>query len=635
MAMIHDILKKYWGYDAFRPLQEEIIQSVLANQDTLALLPTGGGKSICFQVPALAREGICLVISPLIALMKDQVQQLKRRGISAIAIYSGMSKQEIDIALDNCKFGNVKFLYISPERLKTDLFIARAKQMNIGLLAIDEAHCVSQWGYDFRPPYLEIAQFRELIPNIPCIALTATATPEVRDDIQEKLQFTEGAQVFQKSFSRANLSYSVRYEENKEVRLVGILRKVPGTSVVYVRSRKKTKLIADYLRQNHINADYYHAGLSNEVRTKKQDDWIQNRMRVIISTNAFGMGIDKPDVRLVVHLDLPENLEAYYQEAGRGGRDEKLAYALVLYSKDDLDILQKRVRQSYPAIERIKLTYQSLANYYKIAVGSNLMATYDFDLDAFIKTYDLPYMDTYHALRRLEEQGFIQLNEAYHAPSKVMFIVGKQRLYEFQISNSKLDPLIKLLLRAYGGELFTNFVRISEKQIAQYLKVEERVVQKGLEYLHKSEIIHFEAQKEKPQLTFTTERFSVATLPFDKKSFETRKERDISKMESVIHYVTHHRRCRTQLLLAYFGEDSDEKCGICDFCIEEKKAKKRQDVPDFTTQIVEVLAKESLSVKALTSLLGKEPVAVLDQIRSLVESGEIYYTETGELSLSN
>ncbi len=603
---------------------------MLDGTDTLALLPTGGGKSICFQVPAMAREGICLVVSPLIALMKDQVEQLKRRGISAVAIYSGMSKREIDITLDNCKFGNVKFLYVSPERLKTELFLARAMQMQISLLAIDEAHCISQWGYDFRPPYLEIAQFRELIPQVPCIALTATATEEVKEDIQEKLEF-KNPNVFQKSFARANLSYSVRYEESKEVKLVDIFRKVAGTGIVYVRSRRRTREIAEYLQKNQISADFYHAGLSNEIRAKKQDDWIQNRTRIIVSTNAFGMGIDKPDVRMVVHLDLPVTLEAYYQEAGRAGRDEKLAFATVLFSKLDIEDLQKRVRTSYPTIEEIKRVYQSLANFYKIAVGSNLLATYDFDLERFAKTYELEYAVAYHSLKRLEEQGFIQLNESYYNPSKLMFLVQKEQLYQFQIANEKLDPLIKLVLRAYGGSLFNNLMTISEKQLAQHIRLTEKLIVQQFEFLHKSEIVHFEKRKDKPQLTFTTERYAIQNLPFDKKGFEMRRNRDISKMEEVASYMMHQRRCRTLLLLEYFGEISDDKCGICDFCLDQKKQKKI--TVSYEREILDLLEHTPLPLRKITTEIGTNPHKILDTIREMVETGELYYLETGEVGL--
>ena len=412
----HAILKQYWGYDHFRPLQEEIIDSILANNDTLALLPTGGGKSICFQVPALLREGICIVVSPLIALMKDQVEQLNRRHISAAAIYSGMSAREIDFCLDNCIYGNYKFLYVSPERLRTDLFLARSERMNISLLAVDEAHCISQWGYDFRPAYLEIAQFRATIPDINIVALTATATPPVQQDIQDRLSFKEG-RVYQQSFARPNLSYSALYEEDKEKRLLKILSNVPGTAVVYARSRKRTEFIARQLRSRNIQADHYHAGLDTDSRAARQDAWVQNKTRVIVATNAFGMGIDKPDVRVVVHLDLPDSLEAYYQEAGRAGRDGKKAYAVILYNQNDTDRLIEGVERSFPPLAVLRSVYQNVANYLRIAVGSSMLASYDFDLDDFAQTYRMKSSEVYYAIKRLGETGFLQLNESFYSPS--------------------------------------------------------------------------------------------------------------------------------------------------------------------------------------------------------------------------
>lgn len=617
-------------------MQEEIINAVLAGRDTLALLPTGGGKSICFQVPALMSEGICIVVSPLIALMKDQVEQLKRRGIRAAAIFSGMSKREIDITLDNCVYGQIKFLYVSPERLQTSLFLARAEKMNINLLAIDEAHCISQWGYDFRPPYLEITKFREKIPFVPCIALTATATNEVKKDIQEKLNFPQ-PNIFQKSFARANLSYSVLYEENKELKLLRMLQRVPGTAVVYVRSRKRTKVIADYLKRNGISADYYHAGLSNELRSKKQDNWINNRTRVMVSTNAFGMGIDKADVRLVVHIDLPDNLEAYYQEAGRAGRDEKMAYAAVLYNRLDIEELKKRVAQTYPSIELIKKTYQAIANFFKMAVGSGFMASFDFDLDALIKTYQLDYIATYYSVKRLEEQGFIQLNEAFYAPSKVMFLVDKQQLYAFQIANASLDSFIKLLLRVYGGELFTSPKPISETQLAQLLKSDKQAVIKKLAFLHTSKIIQYAPQNDRPKLTFTAERYDIARLPFDKKLFEFRKKRDTDKVAAVIDYVEHPNRCRTLLLLAYFGEFSDENCGICDHCIQMKKNKTfHKEVPDYDKMVLELLKEKALALPELMQKMANhDEDMITTTIKEMVETGELQYNAQGLLEIGN
>lgn len=630
MIDIEAILKKYWNYDRFRPLQKEIILSVLEGKDTLALLPTGGGKSVCFQVPALALDGICIVVSPLIALMKDQVEQLHKKGIEAVAIFSGMGKREIDIALDNCAYGKIKFLYVSPERLQTELLQERAKKMKISLLAIDEAHCISQWGYDFRPPYLEIANFRQLFPQVPCLALTATATPEVQADIQEKLQFPK-PNVFQKSFARPNLSYSVFRLENKEKKLIEILQKVKGSAVVYAQTRLRTKQISDLLNKNGINSDFYHAGLPFEERSRKQNDWIQNKKRVMVATNAFGMGIDKPDVRVVVHIDLPQTLEAYYQEAGRAGRDEKMAYAVALYHPSDLTDLRKKIAQNYPETDFIKTIYQRLANFYSMAVGSYQFAEVDFDFQRFCQTYQLKTIETYNSIKQLEQQGFIQLNETFFQPSKLHFICNQSELYAFQIAHVNLDHFIKTLLRTYGGELFQQFVRISESQLATLLKTDVQSITKYLDYLQKSNIVVYTSQKDQPQLIFSTERFRTEDLPWNQKDYESRQERDTQKVEAVVGYLENTRFCRTLQLLAYFGEISDQACGVCDVCLAKKKAEK-ENKNLYKELILKHLAEKRYM---LTDLVEKiNPASrpeLIEQIRQMVEAGDIFYTKSGEL----
>lgn len=563
------ILKTYWGYDAFRPLQRDIIDSVLAGADTLALLPTGGGKSICFQVPALAKEGICIVVTPLIALMKDQVEQLKKRNIKAAAVYSGMSFREIDILLDNCIHGGFKFLYVSPERLKTELFLERAKKMNISLLAVDEAHCISQWGYDFRPPYLEIAEFRRLIPDVNVIALTATATGKVRDDILDKLEMT-GGRLFVKSFARSNLAYVVRWEEDKEQKALEIFRAVQGTAIVYVRSRKRARDFAALLKRNRISADFYHAGLSNAARAKKQERWINNTVRVMVATNAFGMGIDKPDVRLVIHMDLPESLEAYFQEAGRAGRDGKKAYAAAIVNDRDIQELRERVAKAYPSIDFLKKVYQSLANFFKIAVGSSMLAGYDFDLQEFAAAYDLNVFEAYNAIKKLESEGLVQLNESFHNPSELYFTSDKKALYEYQIAHAEMENVIKVTLRLYGGELFSGFTRISESQIASLANVTVEETRSKLDFLHEAGLAIYDKQKEKPQIVFLTPRYDAAKLPIDQKRYKNRKDTETDKVEAVIHYVQNGFQCRSLQLLAYFDELSYEKCGVCDVCQKEK-----------------------------------------------------------------
>jgi ATP-dependent DNA helicase RecQ len=634
---IHGLLKKYWGFEQFRPMQEEIIQSVLEGQDTLALLPTGGGKSLCFQVPALYFGGLCVVISPLIALMKDQVEQLQKRGIQAMAVFSGMSNREIDLTLDMAVFGKLQFLYVSPERLQTNLFKERAKRMKIKLLAIDEAHCISQWGYDFRPSYLEIIEFRNTIPDVPCIALTATATLPVQKDIQEKLQFRK-AKLFQKSFARPNLSYSCIQTENKEGKLLEILQKVQGSAVVYLQSRKKTQQIALWLQKNGIRADFYHAGLTNDERNNKQNDWIANRSRVMVATNAFGMGIDKPDVRTVVHLDLTSSLEAYYQEAGRAGRDEKKAYAVVLFNQKDIDDLRKNTQQQYPDLTQLKDVYQRLANFFQLAIGSHHLSSFDFEISDFCKQYELNQRDTYFALKQLEQQGLIQLSESFYTPSRFMFRVDNTQLYEFQVANAKMDVLIKTILRMYGGELFIHFSRISEGQISRQLKVETNLIIKQLQFLEQSGIGVYSPQKDKAQLTFTTPRQNADHLPIDYQDLIRRKQKDEEKTEAVIRYVNHQHRCRTLILLDYFGELSNERCGVCDICVQAKREQKliNNGVPDFADSIFKALKYTALSIHDLGEELqiqAAHKTLFLNQVQAMISTGELQQNRDGDLEI--
>jgi ATP-dependent DNA helicase RecQ len=496
------ILKRYWNHDQFRPLQAEIVASVLKGHDTLALLPTGGGKSVCFQVPAIVLNGLCIVITPLIALMKDQVEQLKRKEIVAVAIHSGLSRKEIDILLDNCIYGPVKFLYVSPERLQTEIFIERVKKMNVALIAIDEAHCISQWGYDFRPPYLKIADLRDLKPEAPVIALTASATAIVQADIMDRLKFRKDYQQFHKSFARDNLSFVVRKTESKEKQLLNILGKVKGSAILYVRSRKATQDIAAWLIKRNISASFYHAGLDFEDRSKRQDEWIQNKTRVMVATNAFGMGIDKPDVRVVIHLDLPENLEAYYQEAGRAGRDGRRAYAVILFQESDLINLKQKTEQAHPEPETIRNIYQGLANYFQLAEGSAEGQSYDFDLNEFAERFHFHVSEAYSGLKKLEEEGFIQFNESYYNPSHLHLLLDKAKLYEFQIANARFDPVIKMLLRLYGGEMVSGFVKINESYVARALNLRTEEMISILKFLNDSNVVAYEPRKDKPQITF-------------------------------------------------------------------------------------------------------------------------------------
>ncbi|GAB4249139.1 MAG: RecQ family ATP-dependent DNA helicase [Ekhidna sp.] len=614
-----DILKHYWGYDSFRSLQEEIIQSVLDKKETLALLPTGGGKSICFQVPALALEGICIVVSPLIALMRDQVDQLTRRGIRAAALFSGMTRREMDIVLDNCIYGGYKFLYVSPERLKTELFLERAKKMKISLLAIDEAHCISQWGYDFRPPYLEIASFKEEYHIERLIALTATATKEVKEDIVSKLGMDE-PEIFQKSFARANLSYSVFRLEHKEGKLLDILQNVPGSSVVYVRSRKRTREIADVLKRAGISADHYHAGLSGLERSQKQNAWIKNQVRVMVATNAFGMGIDKPDVRTVVHMDLPDTLEAYYQEAGRAGRDERKAYAVALYHSQDVDELKNRIERSIVPLELIKRTYQALANYYKMAIGSNAFSSFPFQYDQFVKTYNLPVVETYAALKKLSDEGLIQITEGFFEPSKLIFLLDKSETYKYQVANPKLDPVIKTILRLQGGEAFVSYVKIKEKELAVLLKAEIGEVKQWLSFLSNQEVIDYQPSNDTPTLTFLTPRMEVDKLPIDSKQIEWRRELALKKASAVIDYVKS-KECRTQIFQRYFDEETSIICGKCDNDLEHKKHLVASELP---LGAVEKVLDAPRTLSDLRALLSKyKEQQIVDAVRMLMDDKKV------------
>lgn len=619
-----DILKKYWGYSSFRPVQEDIINSVLEGNDTLALLPTGGGKSICFQVPAMVKEGICIVISPLIALMRDQVDQLKKRNIPASAIYSGLNKREIDIILDNCIYGKTKFLYVSPERLKTDIFLSRAVRMNISILAIDEAHCISQWGYDFRPSYLEIAEFKNTIEKVPVIALTASAPEEVQKDIIEKLEF-DNERVFRKSFARKNLSYSVFRIHQKEQKMIEILKNVAGSAIVYVSSRRKTIDTAIFLQKQGIKSTFYHGGLSGEDRMNRQQDWIENRVRVMVATNAFGMGIDKPDVRTVIHLDIPDSVEAYYQEAGRAGRDEKMAYAVVLFNEDDVDQLKRRVSQSAVPVELLKRVYQSIANHLKIAVGSHSLESFNIDIAEMIRLFNLPAAETFFALKKLEEEGLIQLNETVYQKSKCHFLVDNSELYKFQVANANLDPLIKTLLRLYGGDLFTSFLTIKEYEISKLLMMPVQEVIQKLEYLDKLNIIAYDHPGDKPRLTFLTPRQDASRLTINKEKIDFRNKIIIKKMNEMVSYLNSESRCRTQKLQEYFDEISYINCNICDYCLSLKKSKEKDtDVDSIKKEILALSAKEQINIFEL-----QEQISVKDQyffseaIRELMEEGHL------------
>ncbi|MEO5781799.1 MAG: ATP-dependent DNA helicase RecQ [Ginsengibacter sp.] len=568
MVKAIDILKKHWGFDAFRPLQEDIINSVVEGKDTLALLPTGGGKSICFQVPAIAKEGLCLVISPLIALMKDQVESLKKKGIPALSIYSGMSFFEVKRTLENAAHGNFKFLYVSPERLETNLFLEFLPGMDINLIAVDEAHCVSQWGYDFRPPYLRIAALRELLPDVPILALTASATKEVQDDICEKLLFTKHHKRFQKSFERPNLSYSVFSPSSKQNKLIEILNNVKGSGIVYCKSRKRTKEIAELLKMNNIDADFYHAGLTNNERSAKQESWIKNETRIIACTNAFGMGIDKSNVRIVVHYDVPDALESYYQEAGRAGRDEKKAYAVLLFHQNELDDLEKQSGIRYPPFEEVKNVYKALVNYLQLPSGSGEGIYFDFDINDFVKKFILNIYTVNYSLKVLEQEEFISYSEQIFLPSTVVFTANKDELTVFENSYPDLELVVKGLLRSYEG-IFDYPSAIYENQLAGFIKKDVVDLTSDLKKLEHFGILEFHPQKDKPQVRFLRNRINTEDFRIDQDNSYKRKTAFEKRLKAMLDYINT-KACRSKAIANYFNDVSVKPCGVCDNCINEK-----------------------------------------------------------------
>jgi ATP-dependent DNA helicase RecQ len=559
-----EALTRYWGFSSFRPLQEDIILSVAGGKDTLGLMPTGGGKSLTFQVPGVVMEGICIVITPLIALMKEQVSRLNKMEIKSVAIHSGMTGEEIDIALENCIYGDYKFLYISPERVGTKVFRAKATRLNVSLVAIDEAHCISQWGYDFRPSYLKIVELRDLLPEkIPVLALTASATPQVIEDIMNKLRFRE-KNVLRKSFERKNISYLVRKVEDKSSYLLNSLKKVNGSGIIYVRSRKKTREIAELLVNNGISAGFYHAGLPQEVRDERQSSWSTGETRVIVSTNAFGMGIDKPDVRFVMHLDIPDSIESYFQESGRAGRDGKPSFAVMLITAADKSRLKDNLRQKFPAPERIKDIYEALCNFLQIPVGSGKNNVYDFNLSEFVTRFRLPVNETYNSLQFLQREGYLEFTEEINNPSRVHFVVGRDDLYKFQVANETFDSFIKLLLRSYTG-MFTEFVPVNEDLLAKKAAISRDSVYQFLVRLSAQNIIRYIPGKKTPLVIFTEERLERKSLLISRENYHQVKEKHEFRVEKILEYTDANNKCRSVMLLDYFGEESD-RCGICDIC---------------------------------------------------------------------
>ncbi|MBO5919869.1 MAG: RecQ family ATP-dependent DNA helicase [Bacteroidales bacterium] len=627
MAMIHSILKQYWGYDSFRPMQEDIINSALQKKDTLALMPTGGGKSICFQVPAMATDGICLVVSPLIALIKDQVQNLNNKGIKALAVYSGMSYHQIDIALDNAIYGDFKFLYVSPERLHTPLFKERVRRMQINYLVVDEAHCISQWGYDFRPAYLEIKEIKNIIGDVPVIALTATATKSVAEDIMRILGFEE-KNVISSGFERKNLSYVVRNVDDKFGNMLKVCNGVPGTGIIYVRERKRCEEISSFLRQNGITADFYHAGLSKELRNAKQDAWKNDQIRVIVATNAFGMGIDKPDVRFVVHYDLPDSLEAYFQEAGRAGRDGKRSYATLLWNSTDIARLRQIHTISFPDIQYIKDVYQKVFIYLNIPYEEGRDTVSKFNLIEFSKKFSLNSVSAYYAIKYLEQEGYWELTDEMDNPSKIMFIVGRDELYKVQIDNPELDKFIKSVLRIYTA-LFSRITPIDEEYIARCTMDSVMGVKEKLKQLSKLRIIKYIPKVRTPLIIMNTERLVESNLYISQKRYEERKGMFQKRIESIISYVKETGECRSRMLIDYFGQPADNDCGICDVCLKNKNLKggndRRKDVQQHILDIISNAGGE-VELRTIETLAADNNNFYLAVLREMIDDGTVIHT---------
>ncbi len=625
------ILIKYWGYSSFRPLQEEIIQSVAGGRDTLGLMPTGGGKSITFQVPALSMEGTCLVVTPLVALMKDQVSRLNSMEIKAMAIHSGMSREEIDISLDNCIYGDYKFLYVSPERIATRSFQEKAARLSLSLVVVDEAHCISQWGYDFRPSYLKIAALRNVISDkVPFLALTASATAQVIEDILDKLEFRE-RNILKTSSSRKNISYMVRNVEDKGVYLLKTLKKAGGSGIIYVRSRKRSREIALLLAENGISADFYHAGLSPELRDKKQSSWTSGETRIIVATNAFGMGIDKPDVRFVIHWDIPDSIESYFQESGRGGRDNKPSFAVLLYAPSDKNRLNDSLRQKFPPVEKIKDTYEALCNYLQLPLGSGRNSVFDFNMSEFVSRFRLPVIETYNSLSLLQREGYVEFTEEINNPSRVHFIVGRDDLYKFQVANESFDGFIKLLLRSYTG-MFTGFVAISEDALSGKSGLSRDTVYQYLVKLSALNIIRYIPGKKTALVIFTEERLERKALLISPENYLYVKDKYVGRLNRMIDYAESRNRCRAVILLDYFGEKS-ERCGICDVCRERNELELSKYEFDLIKEgIKDILLREKPDAEMLVKMMDHPEDKVVKVLRWLLDHNKIIRDDDNRLS---
>jgi len=632
MPDYRETLKQYWGYHSFRPLQEDIIRSVMAGNDTLGLMPTGGGKSLTFQVPAMTMPGICLVVTPLIALMRDQVDTLRKLGIKAVAIHSACTRDEIEVALNNCLYGGYKFLYVSPERLRSDLFRLRFGEMPVNLIAVDEAHCISQWGYDFRPSYLAIAEMRSYHPAVPILALTATATQPVVQDIQDKLRF-RSRNVLQMSFLRENLVFAVRYSENKDSEVIDMTRKLRGTGIIYVRNRRKCMEISRTLNNQSISAAPYHAGMEPHQRNEVQTNWTAGKTRVIVATNAFGMGIDKSDVRFVIHFDLPDSPESYYQEAGRAGRDGKKAFAILLSSPSDQLSVNQRIAITFPEIAHIKHTYAALCNYLQLAVGSGKGMAYDFNLNDFATTFKLQATTSFNSLKILELEGYLSLTEEMNNPSRIRFLLNRDDLYKFQVANSRFDDFIKMLLRSYTG-IFTEYTAIDEHLLAKRAGVDPEIVEQYLNRLSQASVISYIPRRRSPMIVFLEERLEEKSLYISKETYANRRERFTARANAMLQYARESDRCRRQRLLEYFGEQGTEPCGECDICRNSKATYLgREEFEMISEELTGVLALQPLSIDDLLLRVAIEKSKALEAIRWLMDNDHIQFNNEQKLIL--
>ena len=616
-----DTLKKYWHYDSFRPMQHEAIESILSGRDTLVLMPTGGGKSIIYQLPTLASDGLCIVVTPLIALMKDQVDSLRKRGISAVAIHSGMTPRQIDIALDNCIYGDVKFLYVAPERLSSEMFRLRVDRMNVTLLAVDEAHCISQWGYDFRPSYLRIADLRRYMPETPVLALTASATPRVAKDIMERLNFAE-ANVLQASFLRPNLSYSVRHTEDKEGQLMRIINNVPGCGIVYVRMRKTAEQVAQFLTEQGCSASFYHGGLPNAERTMRQDEWVNGKTRIMVATNAFGMGIDKRDVRFVVHYTMSDSLESYYQEAGRAGRDGERSYAVILMSATDNDRIINTFEKEFPNIELIRSIYHDLCSYLGVAIGDGKEASFVFNIFDFCKRYKQPLATVMSAIKLLQLNGYMTLVEDCEHPARLMFMISRDELYNIKMQNEKEEDILRSILRLYTG-IFSDFRPIDEMEIAAFSKHSHEEVHALLKHLWRSNIIRYIPTNHDPLIFLDEERLPSRDVYIAPETYSHRKSLMLERFNHLLHYANEEQECRSRIIEKYFCDKMSEPCGICDNCLARKRREKIASAPSFDEQILALLSTEPMTIKELIAQIKGNEQNIIEAVRQLITEGKI------------